>query len=240
VSASGGLSPDDAQPEDVPSGSAPPETLDSAAGAPVPEPILGSAGSDCPVGKGVPGAAGTPLGAPKRRRRHRGLIEWALIVVIAVVAAVVLRSYVIEPFSIPSGSMLPTIHIGDRVLVNKLSYDLHPVHRGDVIVFHKPPDAYLPGINVLIKRVVGLPGDTVSARGGEVYIDGRPLAEPWLPKDDPTANFGPYHDGADCYFVMGDNRDNSDDSRVFGCISGHLIIGRAFFIAWPPSQIGGL
>ena len=176
----------------------------------------------------------------RRARRRRSLIEWGAIVVIAVVAAVLLRSFVIQPYFIPSGSMETTLHIGDKVLVNKLSYDIHGIHRGDVIVFNKPANDYDPGVNVLIKRVIGLPGDTVSAHGGQVYVDNRLLKEPWLPKGVTTADFGPDYVKSGCYFVMGDNRGDSTDSRVIGCIPKKLVIGRAFVIVWPPSQIGSL
>jgi signal peptidase I len=176
----------------------------------------------------------------KSVKRKRALVEWGIVVAIAVVLALVLRGFVFQPYWIPSGSMEPTLEIGDHVLVNKLSYHFHPVHRGDVIVFKKPPNDYSPGITDLIKRVIGLPGETISAQGGSVYIDGRKLAEPWLPKGVTTANFGPVHIPPGYYFVMGDNRGDSADSRVIGPISGKLIVGRAFLIVWPLSRIRGL
>lgn len=186
-------------------------------------------------------SAPDPVDAESRRQaRRRSLIEWGAILVIAVVAAIVLRTWVIQPYFIPSGSMEPTLHIGDKVLVDKLSYHLHGLHRGDVVVFKKPASDYDPGVSVLIKRVIGLPGETISARDGQIYIDGKYLPEPWLPKGDYTANFGPDYIKSGCYFMMGDNRGNSEDSRDIGCIPRNLIIGRAFVIVWPPSQIGGL
>ena len=99
--------------------------------------------------------------APKSGRR-KTIIEWPIILLVAVLAAVRLRTFVVQPFYIPSGSMEPTLIVGDKVLVNKLSYDFHSVHRGDVIVFKKPPNDYTPGIKDLIKRVIGLPGETIS------------------------------------------------------------------------------
>lgn len=201
-----------------------------------------------PTGDRVDGGPSADLGPPsgpspraaKHSRLRRSLIEWGAIVVVAVIAALLLRTYVIQPYYIPSGSMEPTLMIGDKVLVNKLAYDFHSVHRGDVIVFRKPPGDYTPNIKDLIKRVIGLPNETISAAGGNVYIDGRELREPWLPKGDYTANFGPVHIPPGEYFVMGDNRTNSADSRVIGPISGKLIVGRAFLIVWPISQIGTL
>jgi signal peptidase I len=188
-------------------------------------------------GRPVEPAVGEPVTPPRRRRV---LIEWGAVIAVAVIAALLLRTFVIQLYFIPSGSMEPTLQVNDKVLVNRLSYDFHGVHRGDVIVFKKPPNDYAPGITDLIKRVIGLPGDTVSASGGHVYVNGNLLNEPWLPKGVTTGNFGPYTDGKSCYFVMGDNRGNSSDSRDIGCVSGKLIIGRAFMITWPPGRIGGL
>jgi signal peptidase I len=133
--------------------------------------------------------------------------------------------------------MEPTLIVGDKVLVNKLSYDFHSVHRGDVIVFKKPPNDFSPGIKDLIKRVIGLPGETISAQDGSVYINGQKLKESWLPKGVTTDNFGPVRIPAGQYFVMGDNRGDSADSRVFGPITKSLIIGRAFLLVWPLSRI---
>ncbi len=99
-----------------------------------------------------------PAGPQPGRRRVRVAVEWAAILVVAVLAAILIRSFVVQPFFIPSGSMEPTLKIGDRVLVNKLSYDFHSVHRGDIVVFEKPPDDNTPGVTDLIKRVIGLPG----------------------------------------------------------------------------------
>ena len=163
-----------------------------------------------------------------------------MVLVVAVAAAVLLRTFVIQPYYIPSGSMEPTLMVGDKVLVNKLSYDFHSVHRGDVIVFKKPPHDYTPAIKDLIKRVIGLPNETISGMNGHVYINGHELNEPWLRKGVYTSNFGPVHIPPGYYFVMGDNRTNSADSRVIGPIPGSLIVGRAFLIVWPLGRIGTL
>jgi signal peptidase I len=159
---------------------------------------------------------------------------------VALAAAFLLRAFVVQPYYIPSGSMYPTLHVGDKVLVNKLSYDFHSIHRGDVVVFKKPPDDDAPGITDLIKRVIGLPGETISAQDGSVYIDGRKLAEPWLPKNDPTGNFGPVTIKKGYLFVMGDNRGNSADSRVIGPVAENLVVGRAFIRVWPLDRLGFL
>jgi len=168
------------------------------------------------------------------------VIEWIAVLAVAVLAAVLIRAFVFEPFFIPSGSMEPTLKVGDRVLVNKLSYDLHSIHRGDVVVFTRPPKDYSPGIKDLIKRVIGLPGESISGKDGAVYINGHRLKEPWLPKGVTTAPFPAVMVPHGDYFVMGDNRGDSADSRVIGPISGKLIVGRAFIKVWPISRIGGL
>ncbi|HET7524113.1 MAG TPA: signal peptidase I [Acidimicrobiales bacterium] len=173
-------------------------------------------------------------------RSRRVVIEWVAVLAVAVIAAVLIRAFVLEPFFIPSGSMEPTLQVGDRVLVNKLSYDLHSIHRGDVVVFKKPPNDFTPGIKDLIKRVIGLPGETISGQDGGVYINGHRLKEPWLPKGLTTAPFPAVHIPRGDYFVMGDNRGDSADSRVIGPIRGSLIVGRAFIRVWPVSRIGGI
>jgi signal peptidase I len=140
--------------------------------------------------------------------------------------------------------MEPTLHEGDRVLVNKLSYKLHDVHRGDVVVFRRPEGAESgdDDIEDLIKRVIGLPGDTVETVDGVIYVNGEPLPEPYLVKgtrsDSPPVQRQVIP--KDHYFVMGDNRGNSQDSRFFGPIDGGLIVGRAFWRIYPLDDIGGL
>lgn len=188
----------------------------------------------------APVTAPAPVAREKRHSTRRSIIEWGSILAVAVIAALLLRAFVIQPYFIPSGSMEPTLKIGDKVLVDKLSYHMHAIHRGDVVVFKKPPNDYSPDIKDLIKRVIGLPHETISASGGRIFIDGRPLPEPWLPKGVTTSNFSPVSVPAGEYFVMGDNRGNSADSRVIGPISGSLIVGRAFLIVWPIGHIGTL
>jgi signal peptidase I len=184
----------------------------------------------------------------------RWLIEWAIILVLVVGFTFVLRTFVIQTFSIPSGSMLPTLHVGDRIIVNKLSYDFHDVHRGDIVVFDAPPLARSGGIQDLVKRVIGLPGETVTTRqDGSVYINGRRLSEPYLPKDTPTdmtsdpPGCSKPTDGsvgcvvpANTVFVLGDNRTQSKDGRVFGPIKQSSIVGRVFVRIWPLGSISFL
>ncbi len=169
--------------------------------------------------------------------------------VVALVLALGVRTYVAQMFYIPSGSMLPTLQVGDRIVVDKLSYRLHAVGRGDVVVFRRPPLEHAPYAD-LVKRVIGLPGDTVASEGGRVYINGKPLAEPWLPQPVPLTTPSPapqafsldhpYTVPAGEYFVMGDNRTDSEDSRYFGPIPADLVVGRMVFVAWPLDDTGWL
>ncbi len=155
-------------------------------------------------------------------------------ILVALLAALGIKTWVLQAFYIPSGSMIPTLDIGDRILVDKLSYHLHSVHRGDIVVFATPPaDKGDPGIKDLVKRVIGLPGDHISSENGHVFINGRQLSEPYLPRGTVTVGITPQVVPPGHYFVMGDNRNDSKDSRVFGPIPGKLIVGRAIVRVWP-------
>ncbi|HVM05995.1 MAG TPA: signal peptidase I, partial [Acidimicrobiales bacterium] len=171
------------------------------------------------------------------RSSARNAAEWVIIVGAALVAALVIKTYLLQAFYIPSPSMEPTLNIQDRVLVNKLSYRLHDVNRGDVVVFERPPED-MGTIRDLIKRVIGLPGDTVEGRDGAVWINGNQLNEPYLPAGTVTSQFGPKSIPEGSVWVMGDNRSNSSDSRVFGPVDEDRIIGRAFVRVWPFSAFG--
>jgi signal peptidase I len=160
---------------------------------------------------------------PRGRRRSArtkaawlSALEWGMLAVGALVVALLIKTFLFQAFYIPSDSMLPTLERNDRVLVNKLSYRLHGVHRGDVIVFEAPPGVD-PEVKDLVKRVIGLPGETIAARAdGRVYIDGEPLDEPWLPAGTKTKpGFAPIKVPPDSYYVLGDFRENSRDSRYF-------------------------
>jgi signal peptidase I len=165
----------------------------------------------------------------------RGAVEWVVIVLGALCMALVVKTFLIQAFYIPSLSMSPTLEVNDRVLVNKLSYDLHEVNRGDVVVFHSPSEE--PGESKdLIKRVVGLPGDSLESRNGYIVVNGRRLEEPYLQSSEQTGELEPITVPAGHVFVMGDNRDNSSDSRVFGAVDESLIVGRAFVKVWPITQ----
>ncbi len=175
----------------------------------------------------------------RKPRWRRTAVEWLTVLALAAAAAVLLRAFVVQAFWIPSGSMEPTLKINDRIIVDKLSYHLHPVHRGDIVVFRRPPadSAGGPQIKDLVKRVVGLPGETISAHGGNVYINGKILKEPYLPRGTHTYGIPKQVIPKGEYFVMGDNRSDSYDSRRFGPIPGSLIIGRVMFRFWPLSRL---
>ncbi len=181
---------------------------------------------------------------PSAEKRSRGggvkmAFEWVGLVVLALVVALVIKTFLFQAFFVPSGSMEPTLKVHDRVLVNKLSYEMHDVHRGDIIVFTPPPGSE-PGYAHLVKRVIGLPGETVSASGGHVFIDGKQLSEPYLPKGTYTSDFAPVKIAPDHYWMMGDNRGDSSDSRVWGTIAKNAIVGRVFVRIWPFSRLGFL
>jgi len=168
----------------------------------------------------------------------RSAVEWVAIVVAALVAALVIKAFVIQAFYIPSGSMEPTLKVGDRVLVNKLAYHAHPIHRGDIVVFKRPKlEGGAPTIKDLIKRVIGLPGETVESSQGQVVINGQVLHEPYLSTGTTTTGIERQTIPPGQYWVMGDNRSNSRDSRFFHAIPKSLVVGRAFVLVWPLSSL---
>lgn len=184
-----------------------------------------------------------PAHQEHRRSTTRNVVEWVAVVVGAVVVALLVKTFLVQAFRIPSESMVPTLEQGDRVLVNKLSYRLHDIHRGDVVVFTRPPELQGgPGEpDDLIKRVIGLPGDTLVARDGSMYVNGRKLEEPYLPAGTSTTNLDqPVKVPEGQIFVMGDNRTNSQDSRFFGPVPQSTVVGRAFLVMWPPGRLSSL
>lgn len=175
--------------------------------------------------------------------------EYAESIVIAVVMALIIKTFVIQAFKIPSGSMIPTLKIGDHILVNKFIYGtklpftdrviipLKRPNRGDIIVFKFPDDEKKD----FIKRVIGLPGDSVEIKGKKVYINGNLIEDAYAVHSDPMLypagiqprdNYGPLTVPQDSYFVMGDNRDFSLDSRYWGFVKLNKIKGKAFIIYW--------
>ena len=165
-----------------------------------------------------------------------------MILVIAVLASFLVRTYAVQTFFIPSKSMNPTLHVGDRILVNKLSVRFGTINAGDIIVFKKPPAEHCDDgtYTDLVKRVIGLPGQTISSRGNDVLINGVVLKEPWTYFHTLSPPIKKMTLGANEYFVMGDNRANSCDSRFWGPVPRSDIIGKVFFRIWPLSRIGFL
>ncbi len=176
------------------------------------------------------------------RRRRRVIIEWTIILLIAVIASFLVRIYAVQTFFIPSGSMEPTLHVGDRILVNKLSVRFGTINIGDIIVFKAPPSEHCDDgdFTDLVKRVIGLPGDVMTSKGNVVYINGKPLKEPWTYFHTLNPPIKKVTVPKNSYFVMGDNRANSCDSRYWGSVPRSDIIGKAFFRIWPLSRIGFL
>jgi len=189
--------------------------------------------SDGPLlNEATPNAKGRATGVLARHSRH--LLEWVVVVVLAVLAVAALRAFVVQAFYVPSGSMLPTLQIGDRIIVVKVGYT---IHRGDIIVFRRTPADTSTTDADLVKRVIGLPGETISSRGATVLINGKPLREPWLPRligkcaeaaeNIPTTNIPPDH-----YFMMGDCRGYSADSRMWGTLPSSYIVGKVVVTVW--------
>ncbi|MGZ8603362.1 MAG: signal peptidase I [Actinomycetota bacterium] len=225
-----------------------PDTL----GAPLPErPPAGSDGA-------------RTFGSAGRRHARRFVGSTPFLVLVALVVAIFVKTFLVQAFYIPSASMVPTLEIGDRVFVNKLAYDIGDIGRGDVIVFENPNPAALPNRGIVggflhwlgegigfaqpededfIKRVIGLPGETLEIRDNVVYVDGRAIDEPYLTEAASSFNgdFPRTRIPQGRLFVMGDNRGNSADSRFgMGLVPVDRVIGKAFVVIWPPSHMGGL
>jgi signal peptidase I len=207
---------------------------------------------------------------PKHPILHQ-LGELPGLILMALVLAILIKTFLFQAFFIPSASMEKTLNVGDRVLVTKIPYYFGDPKRGDIIVFSEPDPQkqqergliggalhwLAQGIGVAkpdnpdyIKRVIGVPGDTVSAKGGKVYVNGIPITEPYLTQKTSFPTDVKVHVPEGMYFVLGDNRSNSQDSRYglgvspnggqYGFIPRDKIVGRAFVIVWPPGRWTGL
>jgi signal peptidase I len=197
---------------------------------------------DDPDGLVVADAVGDGVDESKPRlsKGARAFVDWVLVVGIALLVAVLVRTFVLAHFVVDGTSMYSTLDTGDRVFVNKLSYRLHDPNRGDVVVLHQLSSGTASSRD-LIKRVIALPGETIEIENCQVFIDGFELEEPYL---DPTVvtpgncggDYGPEVIDEDHVFVMGDNRAGSQDSRVLGEIHEDELVGRAFVVFWPRSS----
>ncbi len=178
-------------------------------------------------------------GAPAREPSHfhRELRIWSRDLLLALCFAVVIIVFLYQPVKVEGTSMAPLISDQERIFINKIVYRFEPISRGDVVVFWYPLDHS----KSFIKRVVGLPGETVDIRQGRVYVSGERLLEPYVPPQYYDAgNFGPVRVPEGEYFVMGDHRDSSNDSRVFGTVPAGYIYGKAVFAYWPMEHFGSL
>ena len=197
-------------------------------------------------------------------KKHSFLRELPVLIVVAFVVALLIKTFLLQAFYIPSASMEPTLVEGDRVLVEKVSYRLGGPKRGDVVVFEK--DLVVPGAveedgsfatkigdsfrglfgfptgteQDFIKRVMAIGGDKIEGRDGDVYVNDELVEEPYLTEGQQTSPFGPAEIPEGKIFVMGDNRNNSDDSRNFGPIDADAVVGHAFLLIWPPRDFDTL
>lgn len=190
---------------------------------------------------------------------RRTLRELPVLFFVALLIAFLVKTFLAQAFYIPSSSMVPQLQLYDRVVVSKPAYKFHAPHRGDIVVFDAPRGSFQseperstlrrlwhfvgeriglvqPSTDEFIKRVIGVPGETVQGKDGKVWIDGRELREPYLPEGVYTSDFGPLTVPKGMLWVMGDNRSNSADSRFFGPIEQDTVVGRAIVRVWPPSR----
>jgi signal peptidase I len=187
------------------------------------------------------GSDGT--GSQRRRRWRRRLAETVITVLVAALLSVLLRTYAIQTFWIPSASMVPTLAVYDRILVQKAFFSWHDVREGDIVVFSRPPldDCGGEPAGALVKRVIALPGQTIYSSGNAIYINGHLLAERYLPAHDPlgppiASSQHPYRVPPGEFYVLGDNRADSCDSRYWGPIRASSIIGKAILVIWHNSH----
>jgi signal peptidase I len=206
-----------------------------------------------------------PVRARLRRLAHNQLVEFVLVVALALGLAFAIQAFVVKPYRIPSGSMEPTLDIGQRVLVDRIGNDFFSPSIGDIVVFHPPVGATEGGDGICgvtqttnepcarptskeasvnyIKRVVAVGGDTIAIRDGHVILNGKRQKEPFASfagcQSDPSCNYPQaIRVPKGYFFMMGDNRGNSDDSRFWGPVPDGWIVGQAFATYWPPDRIG--
>ena len=188
------------------------------------------------------------------------LYELPGLLLAALVVAVLIKTFLVQPFFIPSGSMLPTLEVDDRVMVSKVNYLVGDVQRQDIVVFENPyrvdedesvPEAVVRSVlealgirtspyDDLVKRVVATGGETVEIRDNQLFVDGVAITEPYLQPGTQMADFGPQTVPPGHLFVMGDNRNSSSDGRVFGPIPADDVIGEAVLRIWPLDRVGGI
>lgn len=158
------------------------------------------------------------------------MVEWLKTIIFALLIAFLVRNYLFQPYRVQMGSMQPTLHNNDLIMVNKIVYRINPPKRGDIVVFNPPGNTS----NIhYIKRVIGLPGESIEVKNGKVFINQTELIEPYLSQIDTPGMVGPVVLGENEFFVLGDHRNNSMDSRDFGAITKDHIHGKTMFVLWP-------
>ena len=182
-----------------------------------------------------------PAEAEPRRRRRRALAETAIMILVAVLLVGLVRAFAFQIFWIPSSSMVPTLGVYDRIVVQKAFFTWRDVREGDIVVFSHPPLDHCGGPQEgdLVKRVIALPGQTIYSSGNSIYVNGRLLAEPYLPHDDPlgppvpdASSQHPYRVPPGEFYMLGDNRADSCDSRYWGPVMGSSIVGKVVLVWW--------
>jgi signal peptidase I len=182
-----------------------------------------------------------PAGTGPRRRRRRALAETAVVILVAVLLAGLVRTLAFQTFWIPTSSMVPTLAVYDRVLVQKAFFTWRDVREGDIVVFRHPPLDHCPGPQAgdLVKRVIALPGQTIYSSGNGIYVNRRLLVEPYLPHYDPlgppipgASRQHPYRVPPGEFYLLGDNRADSCDSRYWGPVKGSSIVGKVVLVWW--------
>src|SRR5438094_5518712 len=173
----------------------------------------------------------------RMRRKFFEARFWLRDLILAVLLSFIVIVFLYQPVQVEGTSMMPRLENHERIFINKFVYRFEPIERGDIVVFWYPLDPS----KSYIKRVVGLPGDGVSIRRGALYVDGKNIPEPYVPAQyEDLSDFGPVRVPKDSYFVMGDHRVSSNDSRVFGPVESQFIYGRAVFAYWPVDHFGSL
>jgi signal peptidase I len=193
----------------------------------------------------------SPPPVSKRRSRQKSLIEWAIVIAVAVLVSLLIRTFAFQTFYIPSGSMEPTLQVGDRIIVDKLAVEFGTIHTGDILVFKAPKEvATVCGDDVadLVKRVIATPGQTVKSVGNKIYVKDQGLSEPWHVLKQPWSHVAEVgakpiattYVTANHYFMVGDNEPDSCDSRYWGLLPRSDVIGKAFVRIWPLRRAGFL
>src|SRR5580693_3107761 len=178
-----------------------------------------------------------PSSAPSLPQLRRELRSWTRDLAVAIGLALVIIVFLYQPVKVEGTSMAPLLSDQERIFINKFVYRFEPIDRGDVVVFWYPLDHS----KSFIKRVIGLPGETIEIRRGVVYVNGQTIPEPYVPPQyADVTDYGPTRVPQGCYFVMGDHRISSNDSRVFGPVANQFIYGRAVFAYWPVDHFGSL